>query len=60
MKNVSYTKKGPGRQSNTSFKKRASKLAKQSTNHTVGLKNKVVSLVDAHFMEVRVDRFLRG
>ena len=58
MKNVLYTKKGPGRQSNTSFKKRASKIARQSTNHTVGLKNAVVSLVQAHFDEKAKERFL--
>jgi len=52
------TKKGPGRVANKSFRKSGSKLHTQSAEHKVGLKNKHVSLIDLHFMEKSIGKFL--
>ena len=47
----SFTKKGPGRVASKSGRSYHSKLADKQIKHTVGLKNAVVSIVQAHFDE---------
>jgi hypothetical protein len=57
-KSKAFTKKGSGRVASKSGRKSGAKLAKAKARHIVGLKNAVVSVVQAHFDEKAKERFL--